>query len=105
MDTGEAEREESNVLIGVAGAWKVLEVMDSVEAEVGAEADAEADAEGDGAAEDKVGASVETGAADEAGDEDELGAGAGATPFPPANLAAKQCLMSGWSMYQWSPRA
>ncbi len=66
-----------------------------------ADADADADVDGDGAAEDEAEAADEA-CVDDAGD-DELGAGAGAAPLPPANLAAKHCFIRGWSVYPWSP--
>ena len=80
--------------MGVAGAWEVVEVVDSV----GTEAD-------------DAGEPVETVSADEEdeegagadGAEVELGAGAGPTPLPLANLAAKHCFISCWSVYPWSP--
>ncbi len=42
---------------------------------------------------------AEDAGAEDAGYEDGPGAGPGAAPPPPENLAAKHCFMSGWSVF------
>lgn len=44
-------------------------------------------------------AGAEGAGAEDAGYEDGPGAGPGAAPPPPENLAAKHCFMSGWSVF------
>jgi len=79
--------------IGGAAAVDESVVVDEAGAEdAGIE---EAGAEGAGAED----AGYEDAGAEDAGYEDGPGAGPGAAPPPPENLAAKHCFMSGWSVF------
>ena len=83
--------EESNVVVGTAGASEVTEIV----VPAGPDTDG-AGADEDAGAKDSVAA--EEAGAEDAGAEDTgegPGAGTGAAPFPPANLAAKHCFISG----------